>query len=232
MKSVKRSKRYKNDAKHVEVDKIYPLDEALVILKKFSAAKFDQTVDLAVRLGIDVKKTDQAVRGSVALPKGIGKSRKVIVFAEGDDAADAKKLGADEIGTTDLVKKIQDGWLDFDIAIAHPSMMKYVGKLGKVLGPQGKMPSPKSGTVTEDIKTAVKEFKAGKIEFRTDAGGTVHAPVGKLSFKTEDLKENILAFMEHIKQVKPSSAKGDYIQKVALSATMSPSVLCAVEVVE
>ena len=167
------------------------------------------------------------MRGSVSLPKGLGKTRKVIVFADGEEADDAKKMGADEIGGADLVQKIEGGWTDFDVVIAHPRMMKFVGKLGKILGPQGKMPSPKSGTVSEDIKNTVKEFKAGKVEFRSDKGGNVHAPVGKLSFKDEDLKENIIAFMEHIRQVKPPAVKGTFLVSAAISATMSPGVALA-----
>lgn len=220
----KRSKRYVKDAKLVEFGKKYPVDQAVAILKKFTATKFDQTVNCAMKLGVDVKKSDQLLRGSVALPKGIGKARKVIVFAEGADAEAAKSAGADEVGSEDLAKKIEGGWLDFDVALAMPYMMKKISKLGKVLGPQGKMPSPKSGTVTENIAQGVREFKAGKIEFRTDAGGNVHAPVGKLSFAAADLKANIEAFIEHIKAVKPPSAKGVFLQRVVVSGTMTPGI--------
>lgn len=220
----KRSKRYLQDAKLVEYGKKYPLDTAVSILKKFATTKFDQTVNCAMKLGVDVKKADQLLRGSVTLPKGIGKSRKVIVFAEGSDADAAKAAGADEVGSEDLAKKIEGGWLDFDVALALPYMMKKISKLGKVLGPQGKMPSPKSGTVTENIAQAVREFKAGKIEFRTDAGGNIHAPVGKMSFSAEDLKANIEAFIDHIKSVKPPSAKGVYLQRVVVSGTMTPGI--------
>ncbi len=220
----KRCKRYKKDAKLVEHAKKYALDEAVSILKKFTATKFDQTVNCAMKLGVDVKKSDQLLRGSVALPKGIGKTRKVIVFAEGADADAAKAAGADEVGAEDLAAKITGGWLDFDVALALPYMMKKISKLGKVLGPQGKMPSPKSGTVTENIAQGVREFKAGKIEFRTDAGGNVHAPVGKLSFSAGDLKANIEAFIDHIRAVKPPSAKGIFLQRVVVSATMTPGI--------
>lgn len=220
----KRCKRYKKDAKFVEEGKKYPLDQAVSILKKFTATKFDQTVNCAMKLGVDVKKADQLLRGSVALPKGIGKSRKVIVFAEGPEAEAAKGAGADEVGSEDLAAKITGGWMDFDVALALPYMMKKISKLGKVLGPQGKMPSPKSGTVTESIAQAVREFKAGKIEFRTDAGGNIHAPVGKLSFSAQDLQANITAFIDHIRAVKPASAKGVYLQRVVVSGTMTPGV--------
>lgn len=220
----KRCKRYKKDVKLVELGKKYPLDAAVSILKKFTATKFDQTVNCAMKLGVDVKKADQLLRGSVALPKGIGKSRKVIVFAEGTDADAAKAAGADEVGSEDLAAKIQGGWLDFDVALALPYMMKKISRLGKVLGPQGKMPSPKSGTVTENIAQGVREFKAGKIEFRTDAGGNIHAPVGKLSFSAADLSANITAFIEHIRTVKPPSAKGIYLQRVVVSGTMTPGI--------
>ncbi|MDQ7779002.1 MAG: 50S ribosomal protein L1, partial [Planctomycetota bacterium] len=168
-----RSKRYTKLRKMVDTTKHYQLGEAVAMLKNFATTKFDQTVNLSIELGIDTKKSDQMVRGSISLPKGIGKSKKVVVFAEGDDAKTARDAGADMVGSEDLVKKILEGWTDFDVAIAMPYMMKHVGKLGKTLGPQGKMPSPKSGTVTEDIKNAVREFKAGKIEYRADATGAV-----------------------------------------------------------
>ena len=217
-------KRFEKLKPLVTAGKKYSLDEAVTIIPKFTGTKFDQTVEIAVKLGIDVKKADQALRGSIALPRGIGQTRKVIVFAEGDDARAAEAAGADAVGSEDLVKKIQDGWTGFDVAIAHPTMMRYVGKLGKVLGPQGKMPSPKSGTVVENIGLAVKEFKAGKIEFRADAGGNIHAPVGKVSFAADALKENVTAFLDHIRSVRPPSAKGIYMQRVVLSATMSPGI--------
>src|SRR5262245_58074143 len=182
-------------------NKRYGLDEALSMLLKFPPAKFDETVGLSVRLGIDPKKSDQLVRGSVSLPKGIGKSRSVAVFAEGDAAKEAQDAGADFVGTEELAKKIGEGWTDFDVCIAHPAMMRHVGRLGKVLGPQGKMPSPKSGTVTDKIGQAVKEFKAGKVEFRTDAGGNVHVAVGKRSFKPEELLANVSHFLDHLRSI-------------------------------
>ena len=184
---VRHSKRYLQAAAKVDPDKVYEPTEALTLIKSLPPAKFDESVEIAVRLSIDPKKTDQLVRGAVSLPKGLGKAVRVVVFAEGDKADAARKAGADEVGSEDLAKRILDGWLDFDIVIASPDMMKHVGKLGKVLGPQGKMPSPKSGTVTPEIGQAVQEFKAGKVEFRTDAGGNVHAPVGKRSFSVDDL---------------------------------------------
>ncbi len=218
-----RSKRYKKD-----VEKIPPkpvsLDEGVKRLKTFTKTKFDQTVDLVCHLGIDPKQADQLIRGSISLPKGIGATKKVIAFCQPGDADAAKAAGAIEAGADELVEKVQKGWTDFDVAVAHPSLMGKVGRLGKVLGPQGKMPSPKSGTVAQDIVTAVKEYAAGKVEFRNDAGGNVHAVVGKLSFADEDLKANINAFVEHIRRMKPASAKGQYLKKVSLSGTMTPGV--------
>ncbi len=207
-----------------EKHKRYDLDSALEVLSAFPKPKFDETVELHLRLGIDPKKSDQMVRGSVSLPKGIGKSRSVIVFAEGDAAKEAEEAGADEVGGEDLAKRIQDGWTDFDVVIAHPSMMKVAGKLGRVLGPQGKMPSPKSGTVTPQIGQAVSEFKAGKVEFRADSGGIVHVPVGKRSFEANDLAANITHFVEHVKGLRPSAVKGAFIKKVSLCGTMTPSL--------
>lgn len=222
---VKRSKRYVQAAAKVDPARVYEPSEALKVLKSLPAAKFDETVEIAVRLGIDPKKTDQLVRGAVSLPKGLGKTVKVIVFAEGDKATAAKGAGADEVGSAELADKILGGWTDFDICIASPDMMKHVGKLGKVLGPQGKMPSPKSGTVTPDVAAAVKEFKAGKVEFRTDAGGNVHAPLGKRSFSVEDLNANLVAFLEHIQGLRPPAVKGEFLRKICVSSTMGPGFL-------
>lgn len=219
----KRSKRYQNDAKKAVVEP-QPLAQAVKKLKSFASTKFDQTVNIAMFLGIDTKQADQAIRGAISLPQGIGKARKVIAFCEESDAEAAKAAGAVDAGVDELVKKIMDGWTDFDVAIASPKIMGKVGKLGKVLGPQGKMPSPKNGTVTADVVTAIKEFAAGKVEFRNDTGGNVHAVVGKLSFDEGKLAENITAFIDHIKRMKPSSVKGAYIKKISLSATMSPGV--------
>jgi large subunit ribosomal protein L1 len=219
----KRSKRYRKDFEKAPTRTV-PLDEGLKRLKSFSKAKFDQTVDLVCSLGIDPRQADQIVRGSLAMPKGIGKSKRVIAFCSDADAAAAKAAGALEAGADELVDKVSKGWMDFDVAVAHPSLMGKVGRLGRVLGPQGKMPSPKSGTVTPDILTAVREYSAGKVEFRNDNGGNVHTVVGKLSFAEEDLKQNILAFVEHIRRVKPTGAKGQYIRKIAISGTMTPAV--------
>jgi large subunit ribosomal protein L1 len=219
----KRSKRYENDAKKA-VAEPQSLSLAVKKLKSFASTKFDQTVNIAMHLGIDTKQADQAIRGAISLPQGIGKARRVIAFCEETDAPAALAAGAIEAGVEALVKKIMDGWADFDVAIASPKIMGKVGKLGKVLGPQGKMPSPKNGTVTADVVMAIKEFAAGKVEFRNDTGGNVHAVVGKLSFDEEKLAENITAFIDHIKRMKPSSVKGAYIKKISLSATMSPGV--------
>ena len=216
-----RSKRYKAEAEKVGKEAV-PLADAVEKVKSFSTVKFDQSVECVLNLGIDPKQADQMIRGSISLPHGIGKQKKVIAFCE--EAEEAKKAGAIEAGVDDLVKKVSDGWMDFDVAIASPKVMGKVGKLGRVLGPQGKMPSPKNGTVTADVVTAVGEFAAGKIEFRNDAGGNVHAVVGKQSFDVKKLTENIEAFVDHIKKMKPSSAKGAYIKKMSLSATMSPGV--------
>lgn len=193
--------------------------------KQFRSRKtWDQSVEIVMWLRINPKQADQMIRGSVSLPKGIGASKRVIAFAEGDDAEAAKAAGATEVGTDELVKKIQDGWMDFDVAIAHPKMMGKVGKLGRILGPQGKMPSPKSGTVTPDVGMAVTEYAAGKIEYRNDDGGNIHAVVGKVSFTDEDLKENIESFMAHIRKAKPASSKGTFVRRVCIKATTTPSV--------
>lgn len=201
-----------------------PLEQAVGLLKQFGNTKFDQSVEIAMRLGVDSKQADQIVRGSIVLPHGIGKSLRVIVFAKGDMVEQAKAAGADEVGGEELAKKIKDGWTDFDTCIAAPDMMGIVGPLGKVLGPRGLMPSPKAGTVTPDISKTVREYKAGKVEFRNDAGGIVHAVVGKISFDAAKLKENIQAFIDHVNHMKPNAVKGQYIKSISVSATMSPGV--------
>ena len=218
----KHSKRYREAAARIDRSAQYMPNEAFDMLKSLPAPKFDETVEVAVRLGIDPRKTDQLVRGAVSLPKGLGKTVKVVVFAEGDKAEAAREAGADEVGSDDLAAKIQGGWMDFDVVIASPDMMKHVGKLGKVLGPQGKMPSPKSWTVTPNVGDAVTEFKAGKVEFRTDAGGNVHAPLGKRSFSTEDLVANLSAFMNHLSGMRPAAVKGNFVRRISVSTTMSP----------
>jgi len=219
----KRGKRYIAAAKDLPSGPV-SLSEAVKKVKSFPPIKFDQTVNCVVWLGIDPKLSDQIIRGSVSLPNGVGKSKKVIAFCEDSDVEAAKQAGAIEAGIDELVKKITGGWADFDVAIASPKVMGKVGRLGKVLGPQGKMPSPKNGTVTQDIFTAIKEFAAGKIEFKNDAGGNVHAVVGKLSFDENKLVENIQAFVALIKKMKPVSSKGTYIKKLTISATMSPGI--------
>jgi large subunit ribosomal protein L1 len=226
---IKLNKRQKKIQEKVGADitahKSYEIEEAIQVLKGLPPVKFDQTVELSINLGIDPKKSEQQIRGAVSIPHGIGKTRKVIVFATGDEGKAAREAGADEVGGDELIKKVQDGWTDFDVAIAPPFMMKNISKLGKVLGPQGKMPSPKNGTVTENIGTAVKEFKAGKVEFRADAGAVVHVPVGKLSFKEDALKENIVAFLEYLQAQRPPTAKGIFVKSITISATMTPGFL-------
>jgi large subunit ribosomal protein L1 len=219
-----RSKRYRSEVQQLSKEPI-SLAEAVEKVKSLNSVKFDQSVECVVHLGIDTKQADQLVRGSISLPHGIGKQKKVVAFCEDSQAEAAKKAGAIEAGCDELIKKISDGWTNFDVAIASPKVMGKVGKLGRILGPQGKMPSPKNGTVTNDVATAVAEFAAGKMEFRNDAGGNIHMVVGKQSFAAEKLLENIEAFLAHIKKVKPASAKGTYIKKVCISATMSPSVM-------
>jgi large subunit ribosomal protein L1 len=207
-----------------KTDAPMPLEEAVKVLKQFPARKFDQSVEVAVRLGIDPKQADQLVRGSIVLPHGIGKSKKVVVFAKGDKAEEAKAAGADEVGAEDLATKIKGGWADFDACIAAPDMMGLVGPLGKVLGPRGLMPSPRAGTVTPDIGKTVKEYKAGKVEFRNDPTGIIHAVAGKLSFDEKKLVENIRAFIDQINHMKPHTVKGVYVKSITVSATMSPGL--------
>jgi large subunit ribosomal protein L1 len=218
-----RSKRYKKEAQQ-RVKESVNIDEAIERVKAFKAVKFDQSIEFVVQLGIDPKQADQLVRGSISLPHGIGKQKKVVAFCEDSDVEQAQKAGAIEAGCDELIKKVSDGWTDFDVAIASPKVMSKVGKLGRILGPQGKMPTPKNGTVTNDVATAVAEFAAGKLEFRNDAGGNVHVVVGKQSFDGQKLIENIEAFISHIKKIKPVAAKGTYIKKAFVSATMGPSV--------
>jgi large subunit ribosomal protein L1 len=209
-------------------DAVLPLAEAVGLLKKFPAPKFDQTVEIHMRLGIDPKQADQIIRGSIVLPHGIGKSKRVVVFAKGNLAEDAKAAGAEEVGADDLAKKIKEGWIDFDVCIAAPDMMGLVGPLGKVLGPRGLMPSPRAGTVTADIKKTVAEYKAGKVEFRNDPTGIVHAVVGKASFEPSKLVDNAKAFIDHIVGMQPSSVRGQYVKSVSISGTMTPGVRVAI----
>ncbi|MHC4425426.1 MAG: 50S ribosomal protein L1 [Planctomycetota bacterium] len=218
-----RSKRYKRESQESSKETV-SLAEAVEKIKSFKSVRFDQSIECVMHLGIDPKQADQLVRGSISLPHGIGKQKKVIAFCEDSDIEAAQKAGATEAGCDELIKKISDGWTDFDVAIASPRVMGKVGKLGRVLGPQGKMPSPKNGTVTADVATAVAEFAAGKVEFRNDAGGNVHAVVGKHGFEAEKLVENVEAFVSHIKKIRPAAAKGTYIKKMCISATMSPGI--------
>ena len=211
----------------VDREKTYEPTEAVKLAKETAPAKFDETVDIAVRLGVDPRKADQNIRGSVVLPKGTGKKFRVLVFAKGEKEAEAKKAGAEFVGGEDLVKKIQGGWLDFDRVVATPDMMGQVGKLGKVLGPRGMMPNPKTGSVTFDIKAAIEEIQAGKVEFRVDKSGIVHATLGRVSFSVEDLAENFDALMTTLMKLKPASSKGHYVKGISLSSTMGPGVKVA-----
>lgn len=224
---VQRSKRLKTLDSKVPSSEPQPLAQAVALVKQFNNTKFDQSVEIVMRLGIDAKQADQIVRGSIVLPHGIGKSLRVVVFAKGDAAEQAKAAGADEVGTEEMAKRIKDGWTDFDVCIAAPDMMGLVGPLGRVLGPRGLMPSPRAGTVTPDVAKTVREYKAGKVEFRNDAGGNVHAVVGKLSFDSAKLAENIQAFITHVMNIKPAAVKGNYLRGISISATMSPGIRVA-----
>ncbi len=219
----KQSNRYRQCLEKVPDGKV-ALADAIRIVKGFARAKFDETVELSMHLGIDPKQADQTLRGSISLPHGIGKSRRVVAFCEGEDVAAATDAGAVAAGGEDLVEKVQGGWMDFDVALATPPMMKVVSRLGRLLGPQGKMPSPKVGTVVQDVPAAVREYAAGKVEYRNDDGGNLHVPVGKTSFDDARLSENIESFVARIRRLKPSATKGTYIRKICLSATMSPAV--------
>ena len=220
---MKRSKRYKELVAKVPEEAV-DLAEAVKILKAFDGTKFDQTIEIHMCLGIDPKQADQIIRGSIVLPHGIGKTQRVVVFAKDAAAEAAKAAGADEVGQEDLAKKISGGWLDFDVCIASPDMMGVVGPLGRVLGPRSLMPSPRAGTVTPDVAKAVSEYKAGKVEFRNDAGGNVHAVLGRLSFSPEQIQENVQAFLDFIESLKPNSSKGTYIKNISIAATMSPGI--------
>ena len=220
----KRGKRYRSAIDKLDREKLYDLDEAMGIVKDNATAKFDETIEISVRLGIDPRHADQQVRGAVVLPHGTGKSRTVVVFAKGDKAKEAAEAGADYVGEDELVQKIQQGWLDFEVAVATPDMMSKVGRLGKILGPRGLMPNPKTGTVTNDIEQAVQEIKAGKIEYRADKAGIVHAIIGKASFSLDQLKENYTTLVGTLIKVKPSAAKGQYMKSIVVSSTMGPGV--------
>ncbi|MGH7820123.1 MAG: 50S ribosomal protein L1 [Candidatus Binatia bacterium] len=221
----RRSKRYRNAAKSIDREERYPLGEAIGLAIGGGRAKFDETVEIAIRLGVDPRQADQNVRGTVVLPNGIGKAQRVLVFAKGEKAKEAEAAGADFVGAEEMVKKIQEeNWLDFDKVVATPDMMAQVGRIGKILGPRGLMPNPKVGTVTQDVSKAVKEIKAGKVEFRVEKAAIVHAPIGKASFGAEKLAENAQALLSAILRAKPASAKGNYVRSIAVSTTMGPGV--------
>jgi large subunit ribosomal protein L1 len=212
----------------VDREKVYSLDEAVALLKAVGTARFDETVEVAVQLGVDPKQSDQQVRGSVSLPSGIGKSLRVAVFVEGQQADEARAAGAEHVGGSELIERVEGGWADFDVALATPEMMRQLGRIGRHLGPKGLMPSPKNGTVRSDIGAAVREFKAGKVEVRNDSGGNVHVPVGKLSFSNEAIVANIRELLDYVVRLRPQSAKGKYLESVVVSSTMGPGVKVAV----
>ncbi|GIU84355.1 MAG: 50S ribosomal protein L1 [Acidimicrobiales bacterium] len=218
------SKRYEDAIRRYDRNAQYSAAEALDLVKALASANFDETVEAAVRLGVDPRKADQMVRGTVSLPAGTGRSVRVAVFAEGEAAAAARDAGADVVGGDDLVGRVESGEFDFDVAIATPQMMPKIGKLGRILGPRGLMPNPKSGTVTDEVAKAVSEFKAGRVEFRTDRYGNVHVPIGKVSFSTDDLLANLRALIEELQRLRPAAAKGRYLRKVVVSSTMGPGV--------
>ncbi|RRK11848.1 50S ribosomal protein L1 [Lactiplantibacillus garii] len=220
----KKSKQYQDAAKLVDRDKAYDVTEAVDLVKKMDFAKFDATVEVAFKLNVDTKQADQQLRGAVVLPNGTGKDQTVIVFAKGDKAKEAEEAGADFVGEADLVQKIQDGWLDFDVAIATPDMMAQVGRLGRVLGPKGLMPNPKTGTVTMDVAKAVNDSKAGKVTYRTDRDGNVHVPVGKVSFDTDKLVGNFKTIEDVIVKARPASVRGTFIQNLVVTSTFTPAV--------
>ena len=225
----RRSRRYQQSRQLVERTRAFPVEEAIEALKSMSPARFDETVECSVQLGVDARQSDQQVRGSISLPNGTGQKRTVAVFAEGAKAEAAGQAGADIVGADDLIGKVEEGFMGFDVALATPDMMGRIGRLGRYLGPRGLMPSPKSGTVREDIEEAVGEFKAGKIEFRNDSGGNVHVPVGKLSFSTEDLAENVRALISQLLRMKPPAARGRYLCKACICSTMSPAIQIVAE---
>ena len=222
---MKKGKKYLEALNKVDKSKLYTLDEAVKLVKETSVSKFDSSVEIAVRLNLDTRKSDQQLRGAIVLPSGTGKEKKVLVIAKGDNAKLAREAGADFVGDTDMLEKIEkENWLDFDVMIATPHMMPLLGKLGKVLGPKGLMPNPKTGTVTTDVKKAVNDVKKGRVEYKTDSYGNVHALVGKVSFTEDQLKENIKAFMNIIIKSKPSVVKGVYVKNISLSTTMGPGI--------
>lgn len=217
-------KRQIQAAARVEKGRLYDPEEAVALAKELAHAKFSETVDVAIRLGVDPRHSDQVVRGAVVLPHGTGRAQRVLVFAKGDKAKEAEEAGAEYVGGDDLADKIQGGWTDFDVAVATPDMMGLVGRLGKILGPRGLMPNPKTGTVTFEVKGAIQEIKAGKIEFRTDRSGIVHAPIGKVNFETEQLVQNLASLVEALVKAKPAGAKGTYLKGISISTTMGPGI--------
>ncbi len=219
-----RGKNIKKAYESFDADKNYTLKEAISLIKKLKYSKFDETFELAMNLGVDPRHADQNIRGAVSMPNGLGKTVKVLAFCQGENESIAKEAGADYVGGEDLMKKIQGGWIDFERVVATPDMMRVVGRLGKILGPRGMMPTPKTGTVTKNIGEAIKELKAGKVQFKVDKKGVLHAPVGKVSFSVEKLEENIMTLVETVKKMKPTSAKGTYIKKFTVSSTMGPGV--------
>lgn len=218
----KHGKKYNESAKLIDRDATYESLEAIQLVKKAATAKFDETVEAAVRLGVDPRKQDQAVRGVVVLPHGTGKTQRVLVFAKGEKLKEAEAAGADYVGDADLINKIQQGWFEFDVCVATPDMMGEVGKLGRILGGKGLMPNPKAGTVTNDVAKAIQEIKAGKIEYRLDKAGQIHAPIGKVSFDAEKLDENLKALIDALNRAKPASSKGIYLKNISISSTMGP----------
>ena len=221
----KRGKKYRAALEKIEADKKHTLEEGIAKIKEIVSAKFDETVELTMWLGVDPRKADQMVRGTVVLPHGIGKTKRVLVIAQGDKAKEAEEAGADYVGADDMVAKIKEGWTDFDAVIATPDMMRVVGGLGKILGPRGLMPNPKTGTVTMDVKTAVEETKAGKVEYRVDKTGVIHVGIGKVSFDSNKIFDNAKVLIDAVMKAKPATSKGKYVKKMNLAATMSPGVL-------
>lgn len=220
----KQGKKFQDAAKLVDRTKQYSVEEAIELVKKTTTVKFDATVEAAFRLGVDPKKADQQIRGALVLPNGTGKTQRVLVFAKGEKAKEAEAAGADYVGDSDFINKIQQGWFEFDVIVATPDMMGEVGKLGRVLGPKGLMPNPKTGTVTFDVTKAIQEIKAGKVEYRVDKAGNIHVPVGKVSFESEKLVENFTAIFDTMLKVKPSAAKGVYMKNIAVTSTMGPGI--------
>jgi large subunit ribosomal protein L1 len=224
MRVAKHSKKYREALQKIDREKLYEPQEAFALVKSVSAAKFDESVEAAFRLGIDTKKADQQVRGAVVLPHGTGKTKRVLVFAKGEKAKEAEAMGADYVGDEDLINQVQQGWLDFDVVVSTPDMMGQVGRLGRMLGPKGLMPNPKTGTVTFDVGKALQEIKAGKIEYRADKAGNVHAAIGKVSFTSEQLVENLQTLAQALMKAKPAAAKGSYMKNITVSSTMGPGV--------